>query len=87
MTCLRCATFVFIGGTFNPDRPLKALKALALLRSQKIEETLALCDEILASKPTDDGTLSAMMHVLRGLGRRTLHQLPCCFPGLNIRNG
>ncbi|KAF8921223.1 N-acetyltransferase B complex non catalytic subunit-domain-containing protein [Mucidula mucida] len=48
---------------------VKALKALALVRSQKVEESLVLCDEILASKPTDDGVLSAMMHVLRGLGR------------------
>lgn len=48
----------------------QALKALALVRSQKVEESLVLCDEILASKPTDDGVLSAMMHVLRGLGRR-----------------
>ncbi|TFY83713.1 hypothetical protein EWM64_g296 [Hericium alpestre] len=48
---------------------LKALKALALVRCQKVEESLALCDEVLASKPTDDPTLTAMMHVLRGLGR------------------
>ncbi|ETW85831.1 hypothetical protein HETIRDRAFT_308984 [Heterobasidion irregulare TC 32-1] len=48
---------------------LKALKALALVRSQKVEESLALCDEVLAAKPSDDGTLTAMMHVLRGLGR------------------
>ncbi|OCH92237.1 hypothetical protein OBBRIDRAFT_465052 [Obba rivulosa] len=49
---------------------IKALKALALVRSQKVEESLVLCDEVLAAKPTDDPTLSAMMHVLRGLGRR-----------------
>ncbi|KAH9854239.1 N-acetyltransferase B complex non catalytic subunit-domain-containing protein [Lenzites betulinus] len=48
---------------------VKALKALALVRSQKVEEALLLCDEVLASKPVDDGTLTAMMHVLRGLGR------------------
>lgn len=48
----------------------QALKALALVRSQKVEESLILCDEVLACKPTDDATLSAMMHVLRGLGRR-----------------
>ncbi|THH20680.1 hypothetical protein EW146_g718 [Bondarzewia mesenterica] len=48
---------------------LKALKALALVRSQKVEESLVLCDEVLAAKPTDDSTLTAMMHVLRGLGR------------------
>ncbi|OBZ75813.1 N-alpha-acetyltransferase 25, NatB auxiliary subunit [Grifola frondosa] len=50
---------------------IKALKALALVRSQKVEESLILCDEVLASKPIDDSTLSAMMHVLRGLGRHT----------------
>ncbi|PPR03615.1 hypothetical protein CVT24_007731 [Panaeolus cyanescens] len=48
---------------------LKALKALALIRSQKVEESLVLCDEVLESKPTHDGVLTAMMHVLRGLGR------------------
>ncbi|TBU65814.1 N-acetyltransferase B complex non catalytic subunit-domain-containing protein [Dichomitus squalens] len=48
---------------------VKALKALALVRSQKVEEALILCDEVLASKPVDDPTLTAMMHVLRGLGR------------------
>jgi len=57
----------------------QALKALALVRTQKVEESLVLCDEVLASKTTDDATLSAMMHVLRGLGRRvstrTLHDL------------
>ncbi|TFK54787.1 hypothetical protein OE88DRAFT_1653277 [Heliocybe sulcata] len=49
----------------------KALKALAMVRSQKVEESLILCDEVLARKPTDDATLSAMSHVLRGLGRHT----------------
>ncbi|KAG6917964.1 hypothetical protein DXG01_017148 [Tephrocybe rancida] len=54
----------------NPKNVLiKALKALALVRSQKVEESLILCDEVLELKPTDDGVLSAMMHVLRGLGR------------------
>ncbi|KJA27088.1 hypothetical protein HYPSUDRAFT_35639 [Hypholoma sublateritium FD-334 SS-4] len=48
---------------------LKALKALALVRTQKVEESIVLCDEVLESKPTDDGILTAMMHVLRGLGR------------------
>ncbi|KAI6160023.1 N-acetyltransferase B complex non catalytic subunit-domain-containing protein [Pisolithus thermaeus] len=47
----------------------KALKALALVRVQKVEESLALCDEILATKPLDEPTMSAMMHVLKGLGR------------------
>ena len=40
------------------------------MRSQKVEEALVLCDEVLASKPSDEPTLNAMMHVLRGLGRR-----------------
>ncbi|KAF7778669.1 hypothetical protein Agabi119p4_3014 [Agaricus bisporus var. burnettii] len=48
---------------------IKALKALALVRSQKIEESLVLCEEVLDLKPTSDATLTAMMHVLRGLGR------------------
>ncbi|KAF8077880.1 actin cytoskeleton organization protein [Lyophyllum atratum] len=48
---------------------IKALKALALVRSQKVEESLILCDEVLDMKPTNDAVLSAMMHVLRGLGR------------------
>ncbi|KAF8965269.1 actin cytoskeleton organization protein [Flammula alnicola] len=48
---------------------IKSLKALALIRSQKVEESLVLCDEVLEMKPTDDGVLTAMMHVLRGLGR------------------
>ncbi|KAI0721082.1 N-acetyltransferase B complex non catalytic subunit-domain-containing protein [Cerioporus squamosus] len=48
---------------------VKALKALALVRSQKVEEALVLCDEVLAAKPADESTLAAMMHVLRGLGR------------------
>ncbi|KAI0780924.1 actin cytoskeleton organization protein [Trametes elegans] len=56
----------------QPNNTLvKALKALALVRSQKVEEALLLCDEVLASKPADDPTLTAMMHVLRGLGRHT----------------
>lgn len=48
---------------------VKALKALALVRSQKVEESLVLCDEVLEEKPTSDAVLTAMMHVLRGLGR------------------
>lgn len=51
---------------------IQALKALALVRSQKVEESLVVCDEVLAAKPTDESTLAAMMHVLRGLGRREL---------------
>ena len=48
----------------------QALKALALVRLQKVEESLLLADDVLATKPIDDGVLTAMMHVLRGLGRR-----------------
>ncbi|THH26464.1 hypothetical protein EUX98_g7719 [Antrodiella citrinella] len=50
---------------------VKALKALALVRQQKVEESLVLCDEVLSVKPTDDAVLTAMMHVLRNLGRQT----------------
>ncbi|KAK7020551.1 N-alpha-acetyltransferase 25, NatB auxiliary subunit [Favolaschia claudopus] len=54
----------------HPQNELvKTLKALALVRSQKVEESLVLCDEVLATKPTNDAVLTAMMHVLRGLGR------------------
>jgi N-terminal acetyltransferase B complex non-catalytic subunit len=48
---------------------IQALKALALVRSQKVEESLLLCDDVLDSRPTNDAVLTAMMHVLRGLGR------------------
>lgn len=40
-----------------------------------MEESLVLCDEVLEAKPTDDGILTAMMHALRGLGRRTFSRL------------
>ncbi|KIY43365.1 actin cytoskeleton organization protein [Fistulina hepatica ATCC 64428] len=54
----------------HPNNQLvKALKSLALVRAQKVEESLALCDEVLASKPTNEAVLTAMMHVLRALGR------------------
>ncbi|KAJ7581325.1 actin cytoskeleton organization protein [Mycena floridula] len=46
-----------------------ALKCLALVRSQKVEEALIVCDQVLAGKPTNEAVLSAMMLVLRGLGR------------------
>jgi N-terminal acetyltransferase B complex non-catalytic subunit len=48
---------------------LKALKALALTRAQKFEEAIVLCEEVLATKPTDDGIINALMHALRHLGR------------------
>ncbi|KAF7323044.1 Actin cytoskeleton organization protein [Mycena chlorophos] len=47
-----------------------ALLALALVRSQKVEEALTHCDDVLAAKPTDDAVLTAMMHVLRSLARQ-----------------
>ncbi|KAI0810968.1 N-acetyltransferase B complex non catalytic subunit-domain-containing protein [Irpex lacteus] len=54
----------------QPNNDLaKALKALALVRTQKVEESLVLCDEVLAAKPSDESVLNAMSHVLRGLGR------------------
>ncbi|KAG8891705.1 hypothetical protein FRC00_013243, partial [Tulasnella sp. 408] len=46
-----------------------ALKSLALLRANKAEEAIQLCDEILASKPTDDTVLGIMQHVLKHLDR------------------
>jgi len=56
---------------------VQALKALALVRSQKVEESLVLCDEVLDSRPTNDAVLTAMMHVLRGLGRSMLYPMFC----------
>lgn len=54
------------------------MKALALVRTQKVEESLVLCDEVLAAKPSDESVLNAMSHVLRGLGRRKWYSdLPC----------
>ncbi|KAH8116753.1 actin cytoskeleton organization protein [Phellopilus nigrolimitatus] len=50
---------------------LQALKALAIVRMNRIEECLPICDEVLASKPTDLETLNVMMLVLRALGRHT----------------
>lgn len=61
----------------NPFPIPQSLKALALVRSQKVEESLVLCDEVLESKPTHDAILTAMMHVLRGLGRRALQTFTC----------
>lgn len=48
----------------------QALKALAIVRMNKIEECLPICDEVLANKPADLDTLNVMMLVLRALGRR-----------------
>jgi N-terminal acetyltransferase B complex non-catalytic subunit len=58
-----CSVYIF-------QLSLQSLKALALVRSQKVEESLVVCDDVLAAKPTNDAVLNAMMHVLRGLGRR-----------------
>jgi hypothetical protein len=49
----------------------QALKALALVRMQKLEESQLVCDDVLAAKPSDDNTLATMNHALRGLGRST----------------
>ncbi|KAF8274920.1 actin cytoskeleton organization protein [Lactarius quietus] len=53
----------------NDHLKVQALKALALTRAQKFEEAIALCEEVLATKPTDEGTINALMHALRHLGR------------------
>ena len=39
------------------------------MRSSKLEEAIQLCDEIVASRPTDEDVLSALTHVLRHLER------------------
>lgn len=46
----------------------------------KVDEALPLCDEVLAAKPTDLETLSAMMHVLRHLGRRACLYIANIYP-------
>jgi hypothetical protein len=48
----------------------QSLKALALVKSGKIEEASHLCDELVATEPTDDLLLNALTHVLRSLTRR-----------------
>jgi N-terminal acetyltransferase B complex non-catalytic subunit len=55
--------------------PLQALKSLALVRTQKIEDAIVLCDEILAAHPTDEAVLNLMMHSLKTLGRSENIQL------------
>ena len=47
------------------------MKALALGRNGKLDEANTICNELLASKPTDEIVLSALSHVLRAIGRRT----------------
>ena len=59
------------------ESPFKALKSLALLRNDQIDEALALCDEVVATKPTDEDTLSALYHVLRTLDRRSYERRFC----------
>jgi N-terminal acetyltransferase B complex non-catalytic subunit len=48
----------------------QALKALALIRAGKLEECIALADQLVAAKPVDENTLSTLSHVLRALDRR-----------------
>lgn len=45
------------------------MKSLALLRSQKHDEAVALCDEIFAQRPTDESVLLALAQILRHLER------------------
>ncbi|CAE6412720.1 unnamed protein product [Rhizoctonia solani] len=54
----------------QPDSALiKSLKALALIRAGKLEECIALADQLVAVKPTDENVLSTLSHVLRALDR------------------
>ncbi|CUA68104.1 Phagocyte signaling-impaired protein [Rhizoctonia solani] len=48
---------------------IKSLKALALIRAGKLEECIALAEQLVASKPTDENVLSTLSHVLRALDR------------------
>ncbi|KAF8308096.1 hypothetical protein DL93DRAFT_2159228 [Clavulina sp. PMI_390] len=48
---------------------LKTLKSLALIRSQKHDEGVVLCDEVFAARPTDENVLQALTMVLRVLER------------------
>ncbi|KAG8715795.1 hypothetical protein FRC08_010170 [Ceratobasidium sp. 394] len=48
---------------------IKSLKALALIRAGKLEECIALADQLIASKPSDDAVLNTLSHVLRALDR------------------
>ncbi|KAF8923010.1 N-acetyltransferase B complex non catalytic subunit-domain-containing protein [Dissophora ornata] len=53
----------------QPDLHIvKALKALAFERCGKMNEAMALCDEIGWAKPTDEATLRTMSMVLRSSG-------------------
>ncbi|KAF9098341.1 N-alpha-acetyltransferase 25, NatB auxiliary subunit [Mortierella sp. AD031] len=54
----------------QPDLHIvKALKALAFERSGKMNEALALCEEIQWAKPTDEPTLRTLSMVLRSAGK------------------
>ncbi|KAG9120166.1 hypothetical protein FRC07_004447 [Ceratobasidium sp. 392] len=48
---------------------IKSLKALALIRAGKLEECIALSDQLISSKPSDEGVLNTLSHVLRALDR------------------
>ncbi|KAL1922256.1 uncharacterized protein VTP21DRAFT_9795 [Calcarisporiella thermophila] len=48
---------------------LKALKAVALERSNKEEEALALCDEVRKAEPADESVLQATTHVYASMGK------------------
>lgn len=54
----------------QPDSAIiKSLKALALIRAGKLEECIALADELIATKPIDETVLNTLSHVLRALDR------------------
>ncbi|KAG0357764.1 N-alpha-acetyltransferase 25, NatB auxiliary subunit [Podila minutissima] len=54
----------------QPDfHAVKALKALALERSGKMNDALALCEEIQWAKPTDEATLRTLSMVLKSAGK------------------
>ncbi|KAG8728758.1 hypothetical protein FRC12_021519, partial [Ceratobasidium sp. 428] len=54
----------------QPDSAqIKSLKALALIRAGKLEECIALADQLIASKPSDEAVLNTLSHVLRALDR------------------
>ena len=48
---------------------LQALKALALLRLKRLEESVSLLDEVHAQHPTDESTLQAMCIGYRELNK------------------
>ncbi|KAI7906285.1 N-acetyltransferase B complex non catalytic subunit-domain-containing protein [Cokeromyces recurvatus] len=57
----------------NPDWPLvKALKALALVRTGKEEESFELCGQVKKAIPTDEPTLLAVTMALKELGKHSV---------------